>query len=101
MNEIVLTLEGDADYSTDAEGNETARIEPKTVIGVKKSVYANEFFNAGMLDIKPSCMVEIYTSEYNGAKTVRISGLRMTVYRTYEKGERTELYLTEKRGDSG
>ncbi len=99
MNEIVLTLEGEESYSIDAEGNEKPAISPKTVIGAKKSVYANDFFQAGQLNIKPFCMVEIYAAEYNGAKTVLLGGRRLTVYRTYEKGDRLELYLAERTGN--
>lgn len=100
MNEITLTLEGEKSFSIDAEGNETAGTEPKTVIGTKKSVYANDFFQAGQLNIKPFCMVEIYAAEYNGAKTVILGGRRLTVYRTFEKGQRLELYLAERAGNA-
>lgn len=99
MNEIVLVLEGEASYNMDAIGNETAQIEPKTVIGKKKSVYENDFFHAGQLNIKPYCIVEIYKAEYNGAKTALIDGRRLTIYRTFEKGQRLELYLAERTGN--
>ena len=99
MNEIVITLEGEESYRMDEIGNETAKIAPKTVVGFRRSVFESEFFRAGQLNIKTFCMVDIYREEYNGAKTVLLGGKRLTVYRTFERGDRIELYLSERTGN--
>ena len=97
--DVILTLEGEASYSFDADGNQIAEISSVTVFGAKSSVKQSEFYTAGRLDLKPSCMVEIYAAEYNGAKTVLLEGQRLTVYRTYKKGDRLELHLAERTGN--
>ena len=98
--DVQVTLYGDVEYTKDADGNEIAREQSVTVFGSQESVYAAEFFNAGKLGIKPSCMVKIYSDEYHGEKYLSVdSGDRLSVYRTYDIGEKIELYCTERAGE--
>lgn len=98
--DVTITLYGDTSYSRDADGNEIASEQTTTVFGSQESVFAAEYFNAGKLGIKPSCMVKIYSDEYSGEKYLSVdSGDRMSIYRTYDLGEKIELYCTERTGE--
>lgn len=98
--DVQITLYGDTAYTKDADGNEIATEQATTVFGSQESVFAAEFFNAGKLGIKPSCMVKIYSDEYSGEKYCSVDGgARMSIYRTYDTGEKIELYCTERTGE--
>lgn len=97
--DVVIILEGETTYEFDDDGNEIAVTEQSEIFGTKKSVMQSEFLTAGQLGLQPACMVEIYSAEYNGAKTVLLDGERLTVYRTYKKGDRLELHLSERTGN--
>lgn len=98
--DVIITLYGDAEYTKDKDGNEIAHESKTEIFGEQKSVYAAEFFNAGKLGIKPSCMVKVYTDEYNGEKYLSVDGgPRLSVYRTYQMGEKIELYCTKRTGE--
>lgn len=59
----------------------------------KKSVPQNEFFQAGLNDIKASIVLIVHTLEYQGEESVKYSDKIYRIYRTYERDdERTELY---------
>lgn len=99
-NDVIIKLYGDTAYTKDENGNEIARESESTIFGTQESVYASEFFNAGKLGIKPSCMVKVYNDEYHGEKYLSIDGGdRLSVYRTYRTGEKIELYCTERTGE--
>lgn len=98
MNDAVITLVGATSYSKDADGNEIATEEERTVFGYVMSATAAEYMNAGKLGIKPTCMIEMWREEYNGEETVIVGGERMTIYRTYSKGDRLELHCSERTG---
>ncbi len=98
--DVQVTLYGDSAYTKDADGNETATEKSTTVYGTQESVFAAEYFNAGKLGIKPSCMVKIYSDEYGGEKYLSVDGGdRMSIYRTYDIGEKIELYCTGRTGE--
>ena len=100
MNDTQIVLKGESTYSYDKYGNETAETADKTVYGTLKSIGSREYLDARQLNLRPECVSEIYTVEYNGAKTVEIKGKVLAVYRTYIKGERLEMYLAERTGDN-
>ena len=98
--DVQITLYGDTAYTKDADGNEIATEQATTVFGSQESVFAAEFFNAGKLGIKPSCMVKIYSDEYSGEKYCSVDGgARMSIYRTHDTGEKIDLYCTERTGE--
>lgn len=59
----------------------------------KKSVPQNEFFQAGLNDIKASIILIVHTLEYQGEESVMYGGKVYRIYRSYEREDgRTELY---------
>ena len=55
---------------------------------------------AGAMGLKPSCTVVVHASDYTGQTIVEVAAdKRLTVYRTFKRGEDVELYVTEKAGD--
>lgn len=59
----------------------------------KKSVPQNEFFQAGLNDIKASIVLIVHTLDYQGEESVMYDGKAYRIYRSYEReDERTELY---------
>lgn len=98
--DVEVTLYSDDEYIVDDDGNEIATEKATKVYGMQESVFSAEFFNAGKLGIKPSCMVKIYSDEYHGEKYCSVDGgERMSIYRTYDIGEKIELYCTERTGE--
>lgn len=63
------------------------------------SITGTEFYQTGLLNIRPSCRAVIWTAEYSGQELVEIDGKRYKVYRTFKRNQdETELYLEEKVG---
>ena len=55
---------------------------------------------AGAMGLKPSCTVVVHASDYTGQTIVEVAAdKRLTVYRTFKRGEDVELYVTEKAGN--
>jgi len=65
----------------------------------KKSIRQSEFHQAGLNDLKPEIMLEVRSNEYNGEPYIFYNEIKHVIYRTYEKGDITELYLTIKAGE--
>jgi len=70
----------------------------------EKSIRQSEFYQAGLLDIKPELMLEVRAEEYNannGTSEVFLEykNIKYVIYRTYQNREITELYLTVKAGE--
>lgn len=73
-------------------------IEKTTVYAEVCSVTQSEYVAAGKQDIKPAYKFEVWQFEYSGQTDIMYNGQRLTVYRTYQRGDdRIELY-TEERG---
>lgn len=59
----------------------------------KKSVPQNEFFQAGLNDIKASKVIIVHTLDYQEEESVKYDGKVYRIYRSYERDDgRTELY---------
>lgn len=73
----------------------TAKIT-KTVIGEIKSVSRTEFYNAAKNGVKADIIAEIWNCEYSCETYARMEGNTQiySIYRTYVKGDKLELYLT-------
>ncbi len=68
--------------------------ETKTdVIAEMRSVSMTEWTNASQLGLQAEYEAIIWADEYNQQEFVDINGRRYHVYRTYENGDRVELYL--------
>lgn len=69
-------------------------------VGVMKSVYEKEFFQASQNGIRPSFVIETFFSNYGGEKQIRYNDEVYTIYRTYRKGtDKIELYCEERVGN--
>lgn len=64
----------------------------------KGSISQNEFFSGGRQGLKPSFKLVVATCDYSGEEELEFHGKRYVVYRTYESGDYSELYCTEKGG---
>lgn len=71
----------------------------KEVYAKKTSVSQTEFFTAGQNGLKPDCMFEVYTFEYERETHVRHEGIVYTIYRTYVSGDNIELYCEVRQND--
>lgn len=60
-----------------------------------RSVSLTEWTNAGQLGNAASIQAVIWSFEYQGEEVVAIGDRRYHVYRTYDTGDRKELYLEE------
>ncbi len=72
----------------------------KTTQTARKQVYAreisikqSEFFAAETSGIKIEYALEICTMDYENEKTAEYNGREYRIYRTFDKGYYTELYL--------
>jgi len=63
----------------------------KQVFANKKSIHANEFYQAQATGIKPSFMFEISSIDYSYEELLRYDSKEFTIVRTYDKGEKIEL----------
>lgn len=98
--DVTVTLYAEDSFEIDQDGNEIAAESATTVFGTEESVFSAEYFNAGKLGIKPSCMVKVNSDEYAGQKYLSVNdGRRLSIYRTYDLGEKIELYCTERTGE--
>lgn len=56
---------------------------------------------AGAMGLKPSYTVVVHVSDYAGQTIVGLpEGQRLTIYRTFKRGEDMELHVSEKAGDA-
>lgn len=62
------------------------------------SVSQSEFFNAGQNGLKPEYKMILFTYDYGLQDKVKYNDKFYSVYRTYQNGDKTELYLTAKVG---
>ena len=98
MMDLIVTLIGKDHSFIDENGNEkTNRIETE-IFGTLKSVGLREFAAASQMGLKPELMVEIWSFEYNGEEKIKLEEKLYSIYRTYQKGDRLELYLTQRSG---
>ena len=68
--------------------------ETKTeVIADMQSVSLTEWTNASQLGSQAEYRAIIWANEYNKQEYADIEGRRYRIYRTYETGDRVELYL--------
>lgn len=81
-------------------GNPTYTDESLEVWADLQSPSRAETAAAGAMGLKPSCTVVVHASDYTGQTIVEVAAdKRLTVYRTFKRGEDVELYVTEKAGD--
>lgn len=84
---------------TDGVGNQRIEETCKEVWAEVKSPGRAEATAAGTIGLEASAVVVVHVTDYKGQTAAEVDGRRLTVYRTYRKGEQIELYCTEKRGE--
>ena len=65
------------------------------VIADLRSVTLTEWTNARQLGLSASYQAVVWSNEYSGQEYVYVSSKKYHVYRTYETGDKIELYLEE------
>jgi SPP1 family predicted phage head-tail adaptor len=73
-------------------------LDDREVFAERVSVSQSEFFNAGQQDLKPEYCFKVVNGEYNGEDRLTYEGTVYAIYRTYEKGDKIELYTALKAG---
>lgn len=63
------------------------------VIALMRSVSMTEWTNAGQLGLSAEYEATIWANEYSGEEYVNVDDVRYRIYRTYETGDKIELYL--------
>ena len=97
MDETIVLI-GKGKHCTDENGNEKSKSRKTGVYGTIKSVSQREFAAASQMGLKPELVIEIWSFEYNGEEEVKLRDKLYAIYRTYQKGDRLELYLTQRSG---
>ncbi len=97
-NTIKITLIGQS-YEKDPFGQLVPKEITRTIWGRKSPITRAEWGEAGRQGVNPSFQVKIRTREYRGELVAEIHGERYGIYRSYQAGETTELYLQKKVGD--
>lgn len=87
--------------SQDANGVWRESESAHRVFAKVDSVSASEFFEGGRNGLNPSLRFLIFSGDYHGEPIVEHEGLRYGVYRTYEHGDQTEVYVERKGGTNG
>ena len=103
MQDVSFTLISQA-YEKDATGQMVPKGEPTkaNVIGLQKSVYQNEFFQADQAGIRAEGVIEMNIADYTGQSKLIFDGKPYTIYRTYERKDKPdtiELYYGERVGN--
>lgn len=87
-----------ATETQDKYGNIIEAYTTREVFVKPRSVYANEFYNAATVGLKPELVIVLNNvKDYEGEKMVLFSGELYTVVRTYQKPEKDALELTLER----
>lgn len=64
-----------------------------TVIAKIRSISMSEWTNANQLGLSAEYQAVIWSNEYERQEFANIDGVRYHIYRTYEVGDKVELYL--------
>ena len=86
-------------YAKDKYGQLISKEKTRTIWGRKSPITRAEWAEAGRQGVNPSFQVKVRTQEYRGELAAEVKGSRYGIYRSYENGEVTELYLEQKVGE--
>ena len=74
-------------------------IHGNTVMADKFSITSREFFQASGYGMKPQAMYKVSAALYAGEDRITDEhGVVLAVYRTYQTGDRVELYVEKRAG---
>ena len=94
-----ITLIGRS-YEKDAIGQFIPAADVERTIECKiNSVGRSEWMTAHQGGYEAQYMMDVFSASYNGEKKARYKGKTYDIYRTYQRGDSTELYLGDKVGD--
>ncbi|MDC2866516.1 phage head closure protein [Bacillus sp. BP-3] len=100
MNDILFFPTSETIVDDLGQVIEVTEIFDREVFCFKKSIPQSEFFQAGQINIKASCMLIVYNLDYQQEQKVKYKDVKYHIYRTYERSdERIELYCEVKAGD--
>lgn len=92
MNEFKILLLKSS-YESDELGNQIPITTETPVIAKVISASASEFWKAGQTGLGADYKAIVWSFEYSGEEKVKYADMLYEVYRTYEVGGKTELYL--------
>lgn len=84
----------------DDNGNEIFEVKERQVHAQELSPGQKEFHVAGQNGLKASKVFKIYEHEFAGEQEVLYAGKIYSVYRTFQKGNKLEIYCEVRIGDN-
>lgn len=82
--------------AVDNIGNEIKKQSENEVFIDVASVSQNEFYKSAQSGLRPEYKFTLFSADYGGQEKIRYNDAVYYIYRTYEKDEKTELYVTKK-----
>jgi hypothetical protein len=87
-------------FEQDDIGQEIGEVEErKTIQCVIGSIGRNEWSTARQGGYEAEILATVFAASYDGESTALYNGKTFDIYRTYQDGDSTELYLGTKVGD--
>lgn len=85
--------------SLDEIGQPVSTESVSTCICTVSSVTRAEWAAASQRALSPAAVVKVFFRDYHGEKLAEFRGDRLDIYRTYQTGDYTELYLGTRVGE--
>ena len=85
-------------FTSDDVGNRIPTETRRMIFTEEQSVTRQEWADAGRRGLNPAFLLMTDKVNYNGEDEVEYNDKRYGIYRTYERGDVTELYLERKGG---
>lgn len=87
-------------YTVDSIGQRQETISETEVFASLESVSMTEYFQAGVIGLKPDLKFTVRLNEYSGQENLRYKSDVYSIYRTYRRKDgRIELYTQKRVGD--
>ena len=74
--------------------------QSETVLCDTVSIKRSEWFQAYQAGYDAEICLEVFHADYHGQRIAEFHEKRFVIYRYFQNGERTELYLGKRAGDS-
>ena len=97
FNDVITLI--NVTLTLDDINQEIEEITENVVFANRNSIAQNEFFQAGRDGIKSAFRFDINTLDYNNETKIVYNDETYYVYRVYEKGDYTELYVEVRSSD--
>ena len=76
-----------------------AAVNERTIQGKIVSIGRDEWLTAQQGGYQSEVMIEVFSASYMGEHIAQYAGKTYEVYRTFQSGDKTELYLGTRIGD--